>query len=680
MTLLSKIKVTTLILVSLVLNVIYGNNIQTSETVTDQYVSASIIFPYNGVVDDKEEYYILIKLEHAPHWHTYWINPGDSGYETSINWDLPEGVTVSEIMWPVPEALEFSEMINYGYEDTTYLVTKLNIREAKDFKIRANIDWLMCETVCIPGSASLDIEIKKVGKLETYDKLAEYLNLLSKKSIDLKIYEYLGFYYVENPVKEGTYIYNKNFLVNPSAKQEIIGGYIKLEKSVYADNTEFFEGVLSLENFGFVEYKDEYIRGLYFKSPILKGKPDLDIAVIDGNINIFIIILMGFIGGLILNLMPCVFPVIGLKIMGFVNQAGESKQVIVKHGLVFTSGVLISFWIIAAILLGLRSSGEELGWGFQLQNSMFVWALTVILFVFGLNLSGLFEFGNKVTGVGGNLMYKKGFQGTFYSGILATVVATPCAAPFLAPALGAALIVSTIESFIVFTFIALGLSFPYLIFSCFPKLVGYLPSPGKWMESFKQAMSFLLYLTVAYLIWVLIGQLTDKEQLYTLFGLVFVATACWIYGRWYLDYSCKHKIRALIGVIFFGVLGIWLGFAREESDIVWEPWSVERVEELIEEGRPIYIDFTARWCATCQVNKRVVFGSDKVNKYFINNNVAALIADWTNHDENITRELAKYQRSAVPFNLVYPKGESTPIILPELLTPDIVLNSFKQGN
>ncbi len=254
-------------------------------------------------------------------------------------------------------------------------------------------------------------------------------------------------------------------------------------------------------------------------------------------------LLLAFIGGLILNLMPCVFPVLGIKILGFVNQAGHQRARIVAHGLVFSLGVLLSFWALAAVLAVLRASGDQLGWGFQLQSPVFVYALAVLLLAFGMNMSGVFEFGLSATAVGSDLQSKSGYAGSFFTGVLATVVATPCSAPFLAPALGAALAVSTVESFAIFTAIAIGPSMPYLLLSIFPQLIKLPPRPGGWMETFKQFMAFPLYATVGYLLWVLAGQMSDDAFLNVLFSLVLVAMAVWMYGRWHAPGGSAGRAR-----------------------------------------------------------------------------------------------------------------------------------------
>jgi thiol:disulfide interchange protein DsbD len=388
------------------------------------------------------------------------------------------------------------------------------------------------------------------------------------------------------------------------------------------------------------------------------------------------------VGGLILNLMPCVFPVLGIKILGFVNQAGADRRKVTLHGLAFAGGVLLSFWTLAGALAVLRAGGDQLGWGFQLQSPGFVFALAAVMLVFALSTSGVFEFGLRAVGVGAGLQTQGGFTGSFFTGVLATVVATPCSAPFLAPALGAALALPVAESFVVFTAIAVGLALPYLLLSIFPQAVKLLPRPGAWMETFKQAMAFPLYATVGYLIWVLAGQLKadDTALLGVLLGLTVIAMAAWLYGR-YATFSAtpaRARLGVIGGLILLG-LGAGLGWPRPgvPTEVVWRPWSPEAVAEAVADGKPVYVDFTARWCFTCQTNKKAVFGSAEVLKSFCEREVVTLRADWTDADPRITAELAKWNRSAVPFNLVYLPGKPAPIILPELLTPGVVLDALK---
>jgi thiol:disulfide interchange protein DsbD len=377
--------------------------------------------------------------------------------------------------------------------------------------------------------------------------------------------------------------------------------------------------------------------------------------------------------------MPCVFPVLGVKIMGFVNQAGADRKKITLHGLTFTAGVLASFWTLAGALAVLRAGGGELGWGFQLQLPAFVFGLAAVMLVFALSMSGVCEFGGSVMGAGSGLQMQSGYRGSFFTGVLATVVATPCSAPFLAPALGVALVMPMAQAFLVFTTIAIGLSTPYLLLSIFPQAVKMLPRPGAWMETFKQAMAFPLYATAGYLVWVLSAQTTESGSLMVIFGLTTIAMATWLYGR-YAGFGAKPASRriGIYGGLALLATGAILGWPRapQASEVGCEPWTPARVAELQAAGKPIYVDFTARWCATCQANKKVIFGSEEVRRRFHNLGVVVLRGDWTNRDPRITAELARWNRSAVPFNLVYLPGRAEPAPLPELLTPGIVLGAF----
>ena len=396
---------------------------------------------------------------------------------------------------------------------------------------------------------------------------------------------------------------------------------------------------------------------------------------------------LAFVGGIILNLMPCVFPVLAIKILGFVNQSGNDRKKITAHGLVFALGVLLSFWALAGALLVLRAGGSQLGWGFQLQSPAFVFGMAVFLLIFALNMSGLFEIGLAATGVGGNLQMKDGFAGSFFTGALATLVATPCSAPFLAPALGAALSLSPVESFAVFTAIAVGLALPYLLLSIFPQAIKLLPKPGAWMETFKQLMAFPLYATVGWLLWVLAGQTKDDDNalLMISFGFVLVAMAAWAYGRF--GQAFGKPTRQAIGRVAAAALlagGLYTGWPKTAEaaptdgsyQVVWDKWSPEAIAAAQAAGKFVYVDFTARWCATCQTNKAAVFHNDEVLAELKQKNVVLLRGDWTNRDPKITAELARWNRSAVPFNLIYAPGKADPVILPELLTPGKVLENF----
>jgi thiol:disulfide interchange protein len=386
--------------------------------------------------------------------------------------------------------------------------------------------------------------------------------------------------------------------------------------------------------------------------------------------------MLAFLGGLVLNLMPCVFPVLAIKVMSFVGQAGGARAQATAHGLVYAAGVVLSFWMLACILLALRAAGHSLGWGFQLQSAGFVFVLTALLLLVALSLSGVFQLGGSVTGFGSSLQSRPGYGGSFFSGVLATVVATPCSAPFLAPALGSALTFPPLTALGLFTAIALGLAAPYLVLSAWPRATRLLPKPGPWMQTVRQLLAFPLYASAAYLVWVLAGQRCPASFLDSLFGLTLVAMGAWVYGR---QAPARARLVACTAAVLIVTLGLALGWPTRPAGLKWEPWSSLRVAELRAAGTPIFVDFTARWCATCQANKRVVFSSVAVQKYIRSHHIALLEADWTNSDPSITAELARWHRAAVPFDLVYGHtAAQPPRVLPEILTPGEVLRALQE--
>lgn len=685
-----------------------------------QHVKASLVAAEESVQPGRA-LTVALRLEHDAHWHTYWINPG-TGYPTSLEWTLPEGFSAGEIQWPAPVVLKDSKgtVMGNGYEGVTYLPVTItppaDLAAGGTVELKAHASWLMCADVCIPGdqevSLTLPVRSEAPRRSEWNDEIAatiaEMPRALSEWKVAARKEGKTMVVTVQptggaNPEAGELHVFAEDNLVAYELPQEVAlnpdGGYT-IRAPISPDGPQdatHLKGVITASEGWLPNGK---MRGLLVNA--LLGAEAKTASASGGNGGasgsapdgggLAGTLLLAFVGGLILNLMPCVFPVLGIKILGFVNQAGHERGKIVAHGLVFTLGVLLSFWAMAAVLAILRAGGAELGWGFQLQSPAFVYALAVLLLVFALNMSGVFEFGLRATAIGGELQTKSGYGGSFFTGVLATVVATPCSAPFLAPALGAALALSTVESFAIFTAIAVGLSTPYLLLSAFPQAVKVLPRPGAWMETFKQFMAFPLYATVGYMIWVLAGQVNEEGLQYLLLGLVLVAMAVWFYGRWTAPgASSGRRNFGVAALVIVGAAGLWLGWPKASAavqgtggtvvsgGVTWEPWSPEAVEKLRAEGRVVYVDFTARWCFTCQTNKKVVFGSDEVLKEFADRKIVTLRADWTNKDPRITAELAKYQRSAVPFNLVWKPGEAEPVILPELLTPGIVLEAVREG-
>jgi len=689
-----------------------------AEPVRSGHVEAELVADVE-TVQPGTPFWLALRLEMDPHWHTYWQNPGDAGIPTSIRWkDAPEGMEIGAFVWPTPKVFDQAGIINYVYEGEVFLFMRATPPEDSQpgttLTLEARADWLECDdAICLPGGADLRLQLPVEDAPPVEGRYATIFEEFRRVHLPVSSPDWTARARVSDGgisltlVPQGGAIahdpgavtfFSANAFIAPGAEQQVIRNSdgsltIELKVSEYypgPNPPESLPGVLRAAN-GWVP--GEAFIGLEIDPAI--GESPLEAAPAgasgkasaSGPVGFAPLLGLAFLGGLILNLMPCVFPVIGLKIMAFVNQAGQERGKVVAHGFIYTFGVLLSFWVLAGVLIALRAGGEELGWGFQLQSPGFVLALTVLLLVFGLNLSGVFEIGHSAVGIGSELTSKKGFSGSFFSGVLATVVATPCAAPFLAPALGGALSLPPLPSIVIFTAIGLGLAFPYLLLSFFPQLATKLPRPGAWMESFKQLMAFLLYATVAALVWVLAGQVGSDALLLVLLSLVLAALGCWAFGRWGQP-AKPAKTRAIavfvsLTLIVGAPVYAWsdiraaqirqaeIAAAKESGKaldfLVWEEWSPATVEALLAEGRPVYIDFTARWCATCQVNKRV-YQSPHLIKEFQSKQVATLKADWTNHDPKITQALAQFDRSAVPFNVLYIPGQPSPITLPEVLT------------
>ncbi len=684
---------------------------------TPSHVQASLVAA-DATVQPGHPLTVALRLVHDPHWHTYWINPG-TGYATKIEWKLPAGWTAGEVQWPAPHILKdhTGATVGNGYNDEILLPVTLTppaaLKPGEKIVLNASAEWLMCEDVCVPGDAKLSLTIEAAADAPKPDaawgeKIRATVTGLPRSDAAWKVSASrsgknillnLAPSYPGAPTPTDLHFFADDALVAYELPQTIKpdshGGFaltLPISPDGPADAKNLI-GVLTSET-GWLA--GGALRGLRVDTPLTVvasiAAPTTSAQAAPGaTTSLAGTLLLALVGGLILHLMPCVFPVLGIKILGFVNQSGHDKKKVVMHGLVFALGVLLSFWTLAATLAVLRAGGSQLGWGFQLQSAPFVFSLAAVMLAFAMNMSGVFEFGLGATAVGSELQQKSGFAGSFFTGVLATVVATPCSAPFLAPALGAALALSTIESFAIFTAIAIGLATPYLLLSIFPAAIRVLPRPGAWMETFKQFMAFPLYATVGYLVWVLAGQTSDEGLQNALFGLVLVALGVWVYGRWTAPGASAGRVRfGVAGLIIAAAAGAWLGWPHDAAaktaaglasgapEVVWEPWSPEAVAKFRSEGRIVYVDFTARWCATCQANKKLVFHSDDVLRYFAEKKIVTLRGDWTNKDARITAELGAYNRSAVPFNLIWFPGKKDPVLLPELLGPSVVLEALKK--
>jgi thiol:disulfide interchange protein DsbD len=655
--------------------------------------------------DAKNDAGLYFKLE--PGWHIYWKNAGDSGEPPRVRWTLPDGITASGFQFPAPKRLPLGPLMDFGYENE--VLFPLTIQVAKTAKpgpvvLHAKVDWLVCREVCIPGKAELETQ-REVGAVSQpasaeaspdYDIWLKFANKIpGPLPSNAKV--------VFAPTADGFR------LALTTGQRETAAEFFPAEQNILSNPAP--QGVTPTPTGLVLDLKkDPNITG----SPAqlagvveLSGGRNYEIAAIPGTIavaapkadssGVFRAVGLAFLGGMILNLMPCVFPVLFIKGLSLVNSSGEEKHKQRGHGLVYTAGIVVSFWALVAALLGLRAAGSTLGWGFQFQSPVFLALMASLLFFLGLSLAGQFEIGLTLTSAGGSLAQKQGYAGSFFTGVLAVVVATPCTAPFMGAAIGFALAQSALVTFAIFTALALGLAAPYLLLTLQPAWTRLLPRPGAWMEVLKQATAVPIFGTVIWLAWVL-AQTRGAEAVAALLAtFLLLAIAGWILGRWPAKRlpsiaaglvivagvaTCVYGVTVLAGPVTASAGGLGGNRASGQagrSASQWEPWSQAAVDKYRAEGRPVFVDFTASWCLSCQVNERVALRTPQVDAAFKKANVALLKADWTERDDAIAQALTSLGRSGVPAYALYTSNSGeTPVLLPEALTPGIVTDAVSK--
>lgn len=640
-------------------------------------------------------FYVGLRMEIEPGWHTYWRNPGDSGEPTSIEWTLPEGVSAGEIIWPAPTAYPFGPLMNYGYGDEVVLPIPLTIADGysdRFLEIRAAASWLVCEEVCIPESADLDLFLT-VSDAASPDNTGAALiqsgldRVPSDSDLSAGIARSASslILTIEQPedgrtVRNAAFYPYSDMVINHAAEQvEYIsddGIALKLDPAPEARSglTRAPQGVLTYE----VQDGGEWINRAIVITPESGVKVfDVPQDAFAGSVlpvtlsGLAVTLIFSLIGGLILNLMPCVFPVLSIKALGFVERAHSAPGELRRHGLLFLAGVLVTFLALAAVLLTFKAIGDPIGWGFQLQNPLAVGILALIFFAIGLNLVGLFEVGTSLQGVGGRWANAGGDAGAFMTGLLAVVVAAPCIGPFAAGALGLAFSQPGFVLVLVSLMLGLGLALPYLILSFYPSLLKWLPKPGPWMVRFKQFLAFPMFGAAIWLVWVLSMQGGPQGVLMLLIGFLALGFLVWT-----LKFSnVTARIAAAAGVLM--LVGALFGVSRSTMVVEYtgEPWSQDRVDMLVAEGRPVFIDFTAAWCVSCQFNKQMTLNSRQVVEAFEANEVTVLIADWTNRDDRIAAAIRGYGAAGIPLYVYYAPGSSEPVILPPIISTGLILDT-----
>jgi thiol:disulfide interchange protein len=724
------------------------------------------------VVGAGKPFTVGLKMEHPPGFHTYWINPG-VGKPTTITWDLPAGWSAGELLWPIPHLYDDGFSKSHTYEGTVYHLVEITpaagFTAGATATLKGEAVWFECQASgCRRGATNVSVTVT-AGAATTPDPAikAAFDTVRAQQPRTTEAWAVTA---VEspadlvitltpktgaNPEPGNVYFFERNkvtqfgppkvekkegTLVVTVAKEE--GATDKPAGFLHASKGWLADGSMPALAYPATTTAATRAAAVPTRTPSSGRIPATTLEALDEIIpkegpkyvslsgeaskplTFWWALVLAFIGGIILNAMPCVFPVLGIKVLGFVQQSGEDAQKVRKHGMVFTLGLLVAMWVLAGVLIALNLGGQRLGWGFQQQSPGFTAFIALLLFVMGLNLAGVFEMGTSLTTVGGGLMDKGGYAGSFFTGALTTLIATPCSGPFLGAAMGYTLQQPPLPALLLFTGFGLGIALPSLILTLNPVMLRWLPRPGAWMETFKVAMAFPIFATVVFFLNSFAIQSGTSGLISLLIAVVLIGLALWVYGHWSTPLRTP-RVR-WIGrgaAVLFGALGVWAaaGAARavpetkaleaqvavlqdqvtdllknggkftntpsknvKADDFAWEKWSPERVRDLRKQGRAIFTDFTAGWCLTCQTNKRVVFGSpgsDAVKARFKELNIVALKADWTDDDPVIAEFLYRNGIPAIPANFIYPEDAGKPpILLPQgLITQGQVIEGIEKA-
>ncbi|NBB92068.1 MAG: thiol:disulfide interchange protein [Gammaproteobacteria bacterium] len=643
-----------------------------------------------------EPFRVGLRMMPDEHWHTYWKNPGDSGLSTEMEWTLPEGASASPIRWPYPERVPMGHLVNYGYGGEHLLPVTITpppgLQDGSDMTVQVAAEWLVCEEVCIPGDAELSMTLPvRDAPAEADAAVADLFAWADRRRPEA----------VDWPARfdaggEQLAIQVESDALPAAAEWTVFVGVENVVDHARPAETAQLEGVLQagqplspylgeLPDAMPVVFVDD-ASGEAFEVTARPGSLQNTGAAAPASdptppVGWGLAMLLALAGGVLLNLMPCVFPVLSIKAMSFVGGAGHDQR---AHGLAYTAGVMLSFAVLAGVLLALRAGGEAIGWGFQLQSPWVVGLLVYVLFALGLSLSGLFTFGGSLMGAGQSLTEREGVSGSFFTGVLACIVASPCTAPFMGTALGAAVLMPWPMAMGIFLALGFGLALPMLVLGFSPALARRLPRPGPWMETFKQLMAFPLYLAVVWLLWVLGRQVGADGLAAVLGGLVMLAFVLWLAGR--RDRSAtmasiRHVAVALGAVAAVAALGAGVRMSHSPGEVEnawWESYSADRLAELrADPQRGVLVNMTADWCITCKVNEGVALNTDAVREALAANDVVYMKGDWTRRDEAITAYLSEFDRNGVPLYVLYPHDGGDPTVLPQVLSPGLVVDAVE---
>lgn len=684
-----------------------------SNVVTTDQVRAELVAQAPDGVSAGKPLWLGLKLQHQPHWHTYWKNAGDSGLPTTLTWQLPAGLTAGEIEWPTPQRLPIGPLVNYGYENTLLLAVPVTVDpgfkgDTLEVKLQAN--WLVCKEVCIPESG--DFKLRLPAQAATANEAALFESTRARlpqpaagAQVDARVDgDALAVKLQGLPAawqgKKVEFFSELGGVIDHAAvpEQAWSGGQLTLKVPLSPQRTESPATLpavlttagqpaglsLALPVPGSWPATAQAPAPALNEAPVAAAAPAAEMpAPLPAPGSLLVAIGLALLGGLLLNLMPCVFPVLSLKMLGFAQHAGERRR-LVAGGLAYTAGVVLSFVALAGLLLALRGAGEQLGWGFQLQSPLVVAALALLFTLIGLNLAGVFEVGGNLVGGLAGHRARHPLLDEGLTGVLAVAVASPCTAPFMGAALGAALTQPAPAALAIFAALGLGMAAPYLAASAWPGFARVLPRPGAWMLRFKVLMAFPMFATVVWLVWVL-GQQQGIDGATALLGLlVAVAFAAWAWGSPGFSPLARRGFGvAAVVVLVLASRWAWPALQAGAEPVaaaasgtgtpghagsLWQPWSPEAVAQARAQGKPVFVDFTAAWCVSCQFNKRTTLADASLLAEFQAKQVVLLRADWTRRDPAITQALAGFGRNGVPVYALYAPGDQPPRLLSELLS------------
>jgi thiol:disulfide interchange protein len=689
-------------------------------TVATDNVKARLVSEV-AAIGPGQAFWVALELDIRDGWHTYWRNPGDSGEPTKLVWQLPPGFAAGDIVWTTPHRFEIAPLVNYGY--AKHAVHMVRITAPKDLtagtsvSLAAKASWLVCSDVCIPEDANLQLTLPVSSQAGGVDPASAALFTTARSELPNG-----------QPAPTSARIKGDKLIITLGKEWGTTLSQITslsffpydeggIEYAAPQTMTRTKNTVDLAMKVGYQPPKAGAIRGVLLVTTLNAGRTETVPIEIEADFSgagaagvkagsrfpslaqsnqepehsLPTLLLFAVLGGLILNLMPCVFPVLSIKALNVMEQAKKHPAAVRAKGLVFAAGVIVSMLCLAGVLLILRAGGEQLGWGFQLQSPLFVTLLVYLLLAVGLNLSGVFEVGGGLAGVGDNLTQGDSYSASFFTGVLATLVATPCSAPFMAPAVGAALTQAPVNALCIFAALGVGISLPFVLLSFAPWMRRVLPKPGAWMDTLKQVFAFPVYATAAWLLWVVAQETSAFGLGAALAGSILVALAAWSFQK-SRSSAGGGRVTVIATAVISLLLAVFLPVrfadvaAAAPGDTaqtrpgvdVWQPYSAAGVAELRAAGQPLLVNFTASWCLTCLVNERNAFSDAAVQKVFRDRKVTLMKGDWTNRDPAITKALAEFGRAGVPLYVVYngKPGATEPLVLPQILTAGVVESAF----